>query len=78
LAYAYDLAPELIAKIESCTFAFRFPPDLVAAFRGPDRFVSLNYKRDYAPVRRVADVSGDAFTRAAFDKRKAREQASKK
>ncbi len=73
LAYAHDLAPQLIEQIESCTFRFRFPADLVASFRGPDRFVPLNYKRDFEPVRKVAEASGEAFTRAAFDQRKARE-----
>lgn len=73
LAYAHDLAPELVRQIEACTFQFRFPPDLVASFRGPDRFVPLNYKRDFEPVRKVAEASGEAFTRAAFDQRKARE-----
>lgn len=76
LAMVHDLAPELRDKIVSCTFQFKFPKELETAFRGTDRFVPLNYKNDYAMVRKVADISGDAFTRAAFDKRKANEAKS--
>lgn len=76
LAYAHDLSPALRDKILACTFQFRFPPDLVTAFRGPDRFVPLDYKRDFAPVRQVAEASGEAFNRAAFDKRKSNEAAT--
>ena len=73
LAMVHDLAPALRDKIVSCTFEFKFPDELTTAFRGTNRFVPLDYKRDYEPVRKVADVSGEAFTRSAFDKRKVRE-----
>ena len=74
LALAHDLAPQLKKKIVDCTFTFRFPTELAAAFRGPDRFVPLDYKRDYASVRNVAETSGELLNRAGFDARKAREQ----
>ncbi len=74
LAVAHDLDPLLKQKIIDCTFAFRFPAALSAAFRGPDRFVPLDYKRDYASVRQVAAASGELLDRAGFDARKAREQ----
>jgi phosphonate transport system substrate-binding protein len=77
LAFAHDLTPALREKINTCTFQFKFPPALVTAFRGPDRFVPLDYQRDFAEVRRVAEASGEAFNRAAFEKRKANEQAKK-
>jgi phosphonate transport system substrate-binding protein len=73
LAVAHDLDPQLKKKITDCTFAFRFPADLSAAFRGPDRFVPLNYKRDYESVRHVAEASGEMLNRAGFEARKARE-----
>ena len=78
LAVAHDLEPALKKKIVDCTFTFRFPADLSAAFRGPDRFVPLDYKRDYASVRHVAEVSGELLNRAGFDSRKAREQEQAK
>ena len=73
LAMVHDLAPQLREKITKCTFDFKFPNQLMTAFRGTDRFVPLNYKADYQAVRKVAEVSGEAFNRAAFDKRKANE-----
>jgi len=76
LAMVHDLAPELRERITKCTFDFKFPNELMTAFRGTDRFVTLNYKQDYQAVRRVAEVSGEAFNRAAFDKRKANEAAA--
>ena len=78
LAVAHDLDPQLKKKIIDCTFTFRFPAELSAAFRGPDRFVPLDYKRDYASVRHVAEASGELFNRAGFDARKARELALEK
>ena len=75
LAVAHDLEPTLKKKITDCTFTFRFPADLSAAFRGPDRFVPLNYKRDFASVRNVAEASGESLNRTGFEARKAREQA---
>ncbi|MEQ1515697.1 MAG: phosphate/phosphite/phosphonate ABC transporter substrate-binding protein [Usitatibacteraceae bacterium] len=73
LAVAHDLDPQLKKKIVDCTFTFRFPSELSAAFRGPDRFVPLDYKRDYESVRNVATGSGESLNRAGFDARKARE-----
>ena len=75
LAVAHDLEPALKKRITDCTFTFRFPADLSAAFRGPDRFVPLNYKRDFASVRNVAEASGESLNRTGFEARKAREQA---
>ncbi len=76
LAMAHDLAPQLRDIITRCTFKFTFPDELKTSFRGTDRFVPLNYKRDFEPVRRVAEASGEAFNRAAFDKRKTSERSS--
>ena len=78
LALAHDLAPELDRKIRDCTFRFRFPAELSNAFRGPDRFVLLDYKRDFESVRQVAAASGELLTRAGFETRKMREEAARK
>jgi phosphonate transport system substrate-binding protein len=78
LALAHDLNGQLKQKIVDCTFTFRFPAELSTAFRGPDRFVPLDYQRDYESVRNVALGSGELLNRAGFDARKAREQALEK
>ena len=78
LALAHDLDPALKKQIVDCTFTFRFPSELSAAFRGPDRFVPLDYKRDYESVRHVAEMSGQLLNRAGFDARKVREQELEK
>ena len=78
LALAHDLDPSLKKQIVDCTFTFRFPVALSAAFRGPDRFVPLDYKRDYESVRHVAEMSGQLLNRAGFDARKVREQELEK
>lgn len=76
LALAHDLEPGLRKLIEDCTFQFRFPAALSEAFRGPDRFVPLNYKRDFESVRNVALASGEVFSKGALEaKTKAQAQA---
>jgi phosphonate transport system substrate-binding protein len=65
-AYAHDLKPELARKIMDCFFTFRFPADMTKEFNGDDRFVLVNYLKDWAVVR---DVDGAA--------RKATEEAAK-
>ncbi len=78
LSVAHDLDPALRKLIEDCTFTFRFPAELSTAFRGPDRFMPLNYKRDFVSVRDVAGTSGEVFSRSAFDARAVREAAVQK
>ncbi len=78
LAVAHDLDPTLRKKIEDCTFTFRFPLELSTAFRGPDRFMPLNYKRDFESVRRVALASGEVSSKTAPDKRAEQEAAAQK
>lgn len=52
-AYAHDLAPELANKMLKCFADFRFPPDMQKNFDGADRFVTINYARDWDVVRTV-------------------------
>jgi phosphonate transport system substrate-binding protein len=78
LSFSHDLDPALAGKIRDCTFAFRFPPDLSNAFRGADRFVPLDYRRDFEAVRKVAAASGEVANRATFEAKKARETTTKK
>lgn len=73
---AHDLAPPLQQKIRECTYAFRYPPEMQKGFQGADRWLPIDYKKDWEIVRKVAQESGQAFNRAAFDKEKARAESA--
>ena len=72
-AYAHDLDPKLVDKMLSCFYEYRFPPEMVKAFDGADRFVPINYKTTWEVVRQVAKGSGGGFDRATYDKETKRE-----
>lgn len=78
LSIAHDLAPALAGKIRGCTFAFRYPPEMQKGFQGADRWLPIDYKKDWAIVRDVAAASGQSFNREAFEKEKARAEAARK
>ena len=78
LLMAHDLVPALQKKMRECTYAFRFPPDMVKGFQGADRWLPIDYKKDWEIVRRVAAESGQSYNKTAFDKEKARAEAAKK
>ena len=77
LSMVHDLAPALEKKIRECTYAFRYPPEMQKGFQGADRWLPIDYKKDWDLVRRVAKESGQSFNRASFDKEKARAEAAK-
>jgi phosphonate transport system substrate-binding protein len=79
-ALAHDLKPELAKKITDCVFAFRFTPEMTKEFNGDDRFFPINYQKDWAVVREVAEKSGTPYNKSAYDaeaKREADELAKK-
>ena len=78
LSMAHDLAPALQKKIRECTYAFRYPPEMVKGFQGADRWLPIDYKQDWELIRHVAQDSGQAFTRVAFEREKARAEAAAK
>lgn len=45
-------------KLTACFFAFRFPPDMTAAFNGDEQFVPLRYDTAWQAVRDVAAAVG--------------------
>jgi phosphonate transport system substrate-binding protein len=47
-------------------------------FQGADRWLPIDYRKDWELVRKVAQESGQSFNRSAFDKEKARAEAAKK
>ena len=75
---AHDLVPALSKKIRDCTYGFRFPAEMQKGFQGADRWLPIDYRKDWEMVRRVAAESGQSFSRAAFEKEKARTAAAKK
>jgi phosphonate transport system substrate-binding protein len=77
-AHAHDLDPKLADKITSCFYDFRFTDDMKKAFDPSDRFVPINYKTTWEPVRAVAAAGGESFGKAAYQKEAEREAAAKK
>lgn len=45
-------------RVRSCTYRYKFPTSIVKLFEGNDRFLPINYEKDYAPVRYVLSRSG--------------------
>jgi phosphonate transport system substrate-binding protein len=78
LSMAHDLTPALQQKIRECTYSFRYTPEMVKGFQGADRWLPIDYKKDWEIIRAVAQDSGQAFTAAAFEKEKARAEAAGK
>ena len=78
-AYAHDLDPKLVDKMLTCFYDYRFPPEMQKAFDGADRFFPINYKTTWEVVRKVAEGSGQGFSKAHYDAETKREaEAAKK
>ncbi len=76
-AHAHDLAPALREKIKECFFKFRFTPEMQKTFNGDDRFVPINYKKDWEAVRKVDSAAGlGGFGRDAYTKMQKTEEAA--
>lgn len=50
-SYAYNLAPELQAEIKECFYNYRFSDVMRRSFYKSDRFLPLNFKDHWRPVR---------------------------
>jgi len=77
-AYAHDLDPKLVDRMLTCFYEYRFPPEMVKAFDGADRFFPINYQTTWDVVRNVAKGSGGGFDKATYDKETKREEEAKK
>lgn len=77
-AYAHDLDPALGTKIRECFANYKFTAEMTKEFNGDDRFHPVDYQRDWSVVRKVAEDTGTAFNRTAFDRENAKEAESKK
>ncbi len=71
---AHDLAPALQKKIRDCTYAFRFTPAMSKATQGADRWIPIDYKRDWEIVRQVAAGAGETYNRNGYEKETRRNQ----
>ncbi len=58
-AYAHDLQPALAPPLVKCFLDFRFPEAMKKDFDGVDRFVPINYQKDWAVVREVDKVAAE-------------------
>jgi phosphonate transport system substrate-binding protein len=77
-AYAHDLHPQLVEKLLTCFYDYRFTGEMLKAFDGADRFFPVNYQTTWEVVRQVAASSGESFGKSAYEKEAAREAAAKK
>ena len=73
-AHAHDLTPVLADKIKKCFFDYKFSPEMQKEFLGDDRFLPVDYKKDWKLVRGVALASGTPYNRAQFDKENAKKK----
>ncbi len=77
-SYAHDLEPKFRDQMLKCFYDYRFTPEMQKTFDGADRFVPVTYLKEWEVVRKVAEGSGEAFNRAAYEKETAREEAARK
>jgi len=77
-SYAHDLEPALRDKMLKCFYDYRFPAEMQKAFDGADRFFPVTYLKDWEVVRKVAEGSGEAFNRTAYEKETRREEEARK
>ena len=77
-AYAHDLEPAFRDRMLKCFYDYRFTDEMKKAFDGADRFFPISYKQHWEVVRKVAEGSGEAFNRTAYEKETKREEEAKK
>jgi len=77
-SYAHDLEPVFRDRMLKCFYDYRFTDEMKKAFDGADRFFPITYQKDWAVVRKVAEGSGEAFNRVAYEKETKREEEARK
>ena len=77
-SYAHDLEPAFRDRMLKCFYDYRFTDEMKKAFDGADRFFPITYQKDWAVVRKVAEGSGEAFNRNAYEKETKREEEARK
>jgi phosphonate transport system substrate-binding protein len=66
-AHSHALNTKLAEKLRGCFTNFRFPPPMVQALEGNNRFYPVDYRSDWRLVRFVAKAANQKFDAAAFE-----------
>jgi phosphonate transport system substrate-binding protein len=75
-AYAHDLNPDLVKKIKEAFFSFRYPPEMLKAFEGADRFFPITYQKDWAAIRKIAEEAEGGYTKSGLEAMAKKEAAA--
>ncbi|MGB8577830.1 MAG: phosphate/phosphite/phosphonate ABC transporter substrate-binding protein [Pseudolabrys sp.] len=61
--YAYNLDPKLVEKIKEAFFTFPWEGSALAAeFKKEAKFIPIDYKKDWAVLRKIDDANGVKYT----------------
>ena len=61
--YAHNLDPKLVEKIKEAFFGFPWDGSaLQAEFKREGKFIPIDYKKDWAVLRKIDDASGVKYT----------------
>ncbi|PWD82096.1 phosphate/phosphite/phosphonate ABC transporter substrate-binding protein [Ignatzschineria ureiclastica] len=55
ITYSHKLAPEFREKLQQCIFDYRFSGSMQHELLGADRFVPINYQKDWAYIRMLLE-----------------------
>jgi phosphonate transport system substrate-binding protein len=67
-AHSHALNTGTAEKLRSCFSSFRFPPSMVQALEGNNRFYPVDYRSDWRLVRFVAKAANQKFDASAFER----------
>ncbi|MFM2399097.1 MAG: hypothetical protein RL341_1254 [Pseudomonadota bacterium] len=67
-AYTHVLNTSLADRLRGCFMNFKFPPQMMQALEGNNRFFMVDYKADWRLVRFVAKAAGQKFDANEFEK----------
>jgi phosphonate transport system substrate-binding protein len=61
--YAYNLDPKLVEKIKEAFFSFQWEGSALAAeFKKEGKFIPIEYKKDWAVLRKIDEATGVKYT----------------
>lgn len=55
ITYSHKLAPDFREKVQQCIFDYRFSENMQQELLGTDRFVPINYQKDWAYIRMLLE-----------------------
>jgi len=65
---SHNLDPKLASQIKACFLDYKWPASMTKSLEGNDRFVPVNYKKDWQIVRVIARAAGTPLGRDAYQK----------